>query len=65
MREKSAKGESPALITVDFSKKLNLQGEQGAAKAAAQVSTGEDNEATVAGGDGNRGGKKNRKKNKK
>lgn len=62
---------SLALVTKDFNKKLNFtepKKEQGAAaKAAAATSTGgEDNEATSAkASDANRGGRKNRKKNKK
>ena len=48
-------------MTIDFSKRLNLDGT--AAKDAAAADTGEDNEATAEAS--NRGGKKNRKKNKK
>ena len=49
-------------MTIDFSKRLNLDG-TAAKDAAAANSTGEDNEATAEAS--NRGGKKNRKKNKK
>ena len=58
---------SAAQMTIDFSKRLNLDADNSAAKgAAAANSTGEDNEAIAAEANNRAGGgKKNRKKNKK
>jgi hypothetical protein len=71
VRRQAAATNSRIQVTQEFSKKLSLNPKgiesSAAAKGAASNSTGEDNEATALGGanDANRGGKKNRKKNKK